>query len=134
MTLGLPKWDITPSDFDDYQVWYCEHGNEPEVDFVYIPVTDVHEVTKEICRRGNPGIPLCVEDTNWCCFSYYDVTKNTIFGAAIWMVDEWRGFNCVDAPRTPVTLVSRVPILGVPDRRFCIRKPDDWYAEAAEAA
>jgi hypothetical protein len=130
MNRGDPQIDLSGTDFDIHPIWYCQHSdNKPGVDFVFLPAVGAREVTDEVCQHGSPCIPLRVVDTELRCLGHYDAAKDTVFGLALWMVGEWRGFNYVDAPRTPVTIISEVPIFGVPERRFLQRGAEDWYAE-----
>jgi hypothetical protein len=118
-------------DFDIHTIWYCQHSDDP--DFVFIPVIGATEVTQEICRKDFPCIPLRVEDTDLRCLGYYDVGKDTVFGVTVWIVGEWRKFSYIEGPRTPVVVVSQVPIFGVSKRRFLQRDEKDWYAEKLNA-
>jgi hypothetical protein len=120
-------------DFDIHPIWYCRHGDDLETDFIFIPVIEATEVTQAVCQTDFPCIPLRVEDTELRCLGYYDVGKDAVFGVAVWMVGEWRGFSYIDGPRTPVVVVSQVPIFGVSKRRFLQRDEKDWYAEKLDA-
>ena len=132
MLLGAPRNDLTGPDFDKYPIWYCDLSTAQNDDFVFSPLLDTSEVTEQVCERGAPCIPLIVENTSLRCLGYFDRKKNTVFGIAIWMVDEWRGFNYVDAPRMPVILSAQVPILGAANRRFVLNNADDWFAKPLE--
>jgi hypothetical protein len=125
--------DSSGPDFDIHPIWYCRHGDNSEVDFVFEPAIGAREVTRAMCQSESPCIPLRVENTELWCLGYYDIGKDTVFSIAIWMIGMWRGFSYIDAPRTPVIVISQVPILGVAERRFLMRNVQDWYAERIDA-
>jgi len=120
---------MTMADFDVHPIWFHLPSENPEIDFVFVPVLGAHEITDEVCAQRAPHFSLQIENSDFRCSAYYDKDKDTVFAIALWMLEEWRGFTYVDAPRTPVVLVARVPILGARERRFRYRSPSDWYAE-----
>lgn len=95
MNLGRAQDDM---DLGLHPIWFNPSPEE------FVPAIGATEIDAEVCRHGRPSVPLHPEYSDLLCPGWYDPEKDTVFAVSLFIADDWRGFNYVDAPRTPLTL------------------------------